>query len=322
MDDGRMSVAEISRRIGSESERTIHYRIGKLIESRVIRISTIVDPRVLGFIVRADVFIKAEPGRIQEVAEKLTELEQVSYVACSLGQYDINITISTRDNSELHSLVANKIVNIPGIEDTTIVLVPKFLKDVQHWFHTEFDTEEIGSPTVRGYPKHSPSITTYKVDHLDQTIVDILIQDGRIPAAEIARQMGYVSARFVRDRIEALVENEVIQICAIVDPQRLGFPVTAVIILDVDARNIVDTANRLAELSETNFVGFSLEKPRLIIQVCAIDNMHLYTFVTEVLPQMPGVTNTVTSILPKVLKDLDQWRIPDSACVDYGVHTS
>jgi len=321
MDDGRMSVAEIARRMDDSTERTTHYRIEKLIESGVIRIGTIVDPRALGFSVRADIFIQVEPGRIQEVAEKLAEFAQVSFVACSLGKYDVIITVSTRDNTELYTLLAEGIANVPGIKDTTTVLVPKFLKDVHHWFHTDVDTDEIGLNLVKGYPARSSQVTNYEVDRVDQAIVDFLIQDGRIPAVKIARQIGYVSARLVRDRIDALVQNKVIQVCAIVDPQKLGFPVIAGVVLDVDKRYIMDTAQRLANLPETNYVGFSLEKPKLSIQVCARDNTHLYMFVTEELPKLPGVTNTVTSVLPKILKDLDDWHIPDSTCVDYSMST-
>ncbi len=321
MDDGRMSVAEIARRMDDSTERTAHYRVEKLIQSGVIRIGTIVDPRSLGFAVRADIFMQVEPGRIQEVAEKLTEFAQVSFVACSLGEYDVVITVSTRDNTELYTFLAEEIVNVPGIKDTTTVLVPKFLKDVHHWFHTELDTEEIGFNLIKGYPDRSSQVTNHKVDRVDQAIVDFLIKDGRIPAVKIARQIGYVSARLVRDRIDTLVQNKVIQMCAIVDSRKLGFPIIAGVVLDVDKRYIMDTAQRLAKLPETNYVGFSLEKPKLSIQVYARDNIHLYTFVTEEIPKLPGVTNTVTSILPKILKDLDEWRIPDSACVDYSVNS-
>jgi len=316
MDDGRMSVAEIARRMDDCTERTTHYRIEKLIESGVIRIGTIVDPRALGFSVRADIFIHVEPGRIQKVAEKLTEFAQVSFVACSLGIYDVIITVSTRDNSELYTFLTEEIANVPGIKDMTTVLVPKFLKDFHHWFHTNVDTDESGLNFVKSYPVRSSKVTNYEVDQVDQAIVDFLIQDGRIPAVKIARQMGYVSARLVRDRIDALVQNNVIQVCAIVNPQKLGFPVIAGVVLDVDKRYIMDTAQGLAKLPETNYVGFSLEKPKLSIQVCTRDNMHLYTFVTEELSKLPGVTKTVTSIQPKKLKDLDDWRIPDSACVE------
>lgn len=316
MEDGRISVAEISRRISNESKRTIHYRIEKLIKSDVIRIGTIVDPRAIGYYVRADIFIQVETGRIQEVAEKLAEFKQVSYVACLLGIYDIIITVSMRDNTELYTFIANEVAKVSGIKETATYLVPMFLKDVHHWFQHGIETEKNYAPASRQYQLQSPQINKYKVDRVDQAIVDLLMKDGRIPAAEIARQLGYISERSVRDRIESLFANKVIQICAIVNPIKLGFLVTANIILDIATGDVLETAQKLAQLDETCYVGFSIGKPSLSIQVYARDTNSLYTFVTETLHQMPGVTNTVTTILPLTLKSLDSWGIPDSACVD------
>ena len=49
------------------------------------------------------------------------------------------------------------------------------------------------------------------------------------------------------------------------------------------------------------------------IQVVGKDTAEIYRFVTEVIGKMPGVRKTTTSIVPIVLKDVYQWRIPRGA---------
>ena len=46
------------------------------------------------------------------------------------------------------------------------------------------------------------------------------------------------------------------------------------------------------------------------IQIVAKDTAEIYQFVTEVVRKVPGVRKTTTSIVPLILKDVYQWRIP------------
>ena len=62
----------------------------------------------------------------------------------------------------------------------------------------------------------------YEIDKTDIKIVNLLLEDGRIPASEIARRIGDISERAVRYRIERMVEEGVIRVSAIVSPQAFG----------------------------------------------------------------------------------------------------
>ena len=134
MEDGRMNAAEIARRIGSNiSERAIRYRIHRMMEEDLIRISAIPNPRVLGLTVVADVFLEVEPGQTTNVARKLTEHDNVSYVACSIGERDISVQILARDNAEIYEITTNFIGCLPGVRKMTTSIVPITMKDVYQW---------------------------------------------------------------------------------------------------------------------------------------------------------------------------------------------
>lgn len=147
-EDGRMSSAEIARRMGDIPARTVNHRIDSLIERGVIEIRAILDPVVLGYPVMADVFIQVEPGRVREVAEKVAEFPQVSYVACATGGMDVSISVRVRSNEELFNFVADAIGNIPGVRHTETYLLPIKLKDLPTWIPDEAEaalTQEIES---------------------------------------------------------------------------------------------------------------------------------------------------------------------------------
>jgi len=133
MEDGRMPCAEIARRIGGVSERSVRYRIERLLEQGIMRVSAIPNPQALGYSVMADVFIEVEPGRIPDVARRLAAYECVSYVACSTGDRDVSIQIVARDNAELYRFVTEVVGHVPGVRKTSTLLVPLILKDVYEW---------------------------------------------------------------------------------------------------------------------------------------------------------------------------------------------
>ena len=133
MQNGRMSAAEIARKVGNISERSVRYRIQKMEDEGLIKISAIVNPKSLGLNVIADVFIEVEPSRILEVARMLIEFDCVSYVACAIGERDISVQVVAKDSNEVYTFVTDTIGKIPGIRKTTTSIVPLVLKDVYEW---------------------------------------------------------------------------------------------------------------------------------------------------------------------------------------------
>jgi len=149
------------------------------------------------------------------------------------------------------------------------------------------------------------------IDKVDEQIVALLMEDGRMPAAVVARRIGgEISERVVRYRIERLVREGVIQISAIVRPRALGRQVVADVWMEVDSDSILDVARRMTEFENVSYVACSIGEQDVSVQVLAHDTAEVYEFVTEVIGKIPGVRKTTTSIVPLVLKDVYQWRIP------------
>jgi Lrp/AsnC family transcriptional regulator, regulator for asnA, asnC and gidA len=143
--DGRMSCADIASGIGDISERSVRYRLQRLIDQKIIGVTAVVDPTQIGFPVIADVFVEAEPGRVTVLAQQIASYENVTYVACSTGEVDISIQLVARNNQELYKFVTDVLGKLPGIRRTTTSIVPLIVKDDSRWripdslFATESD---------------------------------------------------------------------------------------------------------------------------------------------------------------------------------------
>jgi Lrp/AsnC family transcriptional regulator for asnA, asnC and gidA len=133
LEDGRMSASEIARRVQNTSERVVRYRMERMINDGVMQISAIANPDSFGLTIRADVWLEVESDQILEVAKKLTTFENITYVACGIGQNDISIQLVAKDTAEIYYFVMEVVRKIPGVRKTTTSIVPIVLKDVYQW---------------------------------------------------------------------------------------------------------------------------------------------------------------------------------------------
>ncbi len=147
LEDGRISSAEITRRIGHVSERAVRYRIERLVRNGVIRISAIVMPQAVGFPITGDVLVDVAPGKLQDVAAQLVDFPTVSYVAGSVGEGDLSVQVYARDTEELLRFVNEVIGKVPGVTRTKLAMVPWKLKDVYQW-QVPVDAAEEGRTIV------------------------------------------------------------------------------------------------------------------------------------------------------------------------------
>jgi Lrp/AsnC family transcriptional regulator for asnA, asnC and gidA len=153
---------------------------------------------------------------------------------------------------------------------------------------------------------------TFSLDAIDRQIVALLSEDGRISSAEITRRIGHVPERAVRYRIERLVRAGVVKITAIVNPQAVGYRVTGDVIIEVAPGMLQAVAEQLCSLDNISYVAGSVGDGDLSAQVYARDTEDLLRFVDEVIGKVQGVSRTRTVVVPWKLKDIYQWRIPET----------
>lgn len=128
-----MPASEVARRLGDISERAVRYRIDKMVDEGVISISAVAKPQAFGLTTIADIWMEVESDRILEVAKKMAALDNVSYVACGIGESDVSIQIVAKDTAEIYQFVTEVARKTPGVRKTTTSIVPLIIKDVYQW---------------------------------------------------------------------------------------------------------------------------------------------------------------------------------------------
>ncbi len=150
----------------------------------------------------------------------------------------------------------------------------------------------------------------FEPDDFDWQIIKLLNDDGRMPSAEIARILGDVSARTVTNRINALTENGIINIRAVVDPEAVGYGVMADVFVEVEPGLVREVAELAAQFPQSSYVACSTGECDVSISLRVRSIEELFEFVTDKLGKIPGVRRTQSFILPVKIKDLDTWLPP------------
>lgn len=149
-----------------------------------------------------------------------------------------------------------------------------------------------------------------RIDDVDRSIVDLLMGDGRMPCAEIARALGNVSARTVRSRIRRLSEKGIIKVTAVASAKALGYRIVADISIETEPRKVREVAEVAATIESVSYVAVVAGDRDLFVQANAADIEDLQALITEELQAIPGVRSTRTTLLTQILKDIYEWRIP------------
>ncbi|NIA02886.1 MAG: AsnC family transcriptional regulator, partial [Planctomycetia bacterium] len=88
-------------------------------------------------------------------------------------------------------------------------------------------------------------MSLYKLDDLDWKIIRLLMEDGRLSSADIARIIGDTSARTITNRIDILTREGIINIRSIVNPEKIGYCVLADVFIEVEPGSLQDITKEL-----------------------------------------------------------------------------
>ncbi len=126
-DDARMSIVQIAKKI-NVPESTVRSRLTRLTENGILNFVAVTDLFKLGYRLWIMITIQTELTRIDEVAQRLSELPEIYFVAVTTGGYDMIVSASFRSNEEFLEFVSTKLSRIPGIIRTANYSLLKIYK--------------------------------------------------------------------------------------------------------------------------------------------------------------------------------------------------
>lgn len=143
-------------------------------------------------------------------------------------------------------------------------------------------------------------------DTLDRQIISLLQADGRCSNREIARQLDVPEAT-VRYRVRRLTDSGLLRITALVAPEHLGYQLTVVITVQVEAQLVNEVAETLGALHEVMWLVITSGEKDIILTAAFQSQDQLFDFLTDKLAVVPGIIRSETAIGLKVVKRDCQW---------------
>lgn len=147
--NARASYAELSRETGIP-ESTVRRRMDRLIRLGVIEFAMLAEPSKLGYELRAMIGLKVELRRLEEIAETLRGMNEVTFAAFLTGNFDVMVQVVVRSQEALVEFLTQRIAPIEGIRSTETFLMPYIIKPTTSWVLPEIETGESAGEGTNG----------------------------------------------------------------------------------------------------------------------------------------------------------------------------
>ena len=145
-----------------------------------------------------------------------------------------------------------------------------------------------------------------RLDRIDERILEVLAEDGRIPVTELANRVG-LSKTPCQVRMKRLQEEGyILGFRAILDEARLGRPhVSFVQIALSDTRepalqSFAAAIRSIPKIEECHMIAGSFD---YLIKVRSIDMADFRKFIGDVVNELPHVASTSTLVAVEVIKE-------------------
>ncbi len=143
------------------------------------------------------------------------------------------------------------------------------------------------------------------VDAVSLAIIEQLQEDGRRPYAAIGKAVG-LSEAAVRQRVQKLLDQGVMQIVAVTDPLTVGLRRQAMVGINVEG-DLDPVAEALSAMAECEYVVMTAGSFDLMVEIVCEDDDHLLETINKRIRALPGVRSTESFVYLKLKKQTYMW---------------
>jgi Lrp/AsnC family transcriptional regulator for asnA, asnC and gidA len=164
--------------------------------------------------------------------------------------------------------------------------------------HVRFVQAEPGGAVSRSPSPRGP-------DDIDKALITALQRNGRESYAALAKIVG-LSEAAVRQRVQRLLDDGVVQIVGVTDPLVMGFQRWAMvgIVVEGDVRAV---AEQLTAIDEIDYVVLTAGSFDILIEVVCTDDDRLLELLNDRVRAIPQVRSTETFVYLKLAKQTYAW---------------
>jgi len=149
------------------------------------------------------------------------------------------------------------------------------------------------------------TISKESVDATSRAIIEQLQEDGRRAYATIGKAVG-LSEAAVRQRVQKLTDNGVMQIVAVTDPIQVGFARQAMLGISVTG-DVEAVAEKLAEIDEVDYIVVTAGSFDLLCEIVVEDDEKLLQLINRRIRSIEGVIRTESFLYLRLAKQTYNW---------------
>ena len=128
-----------------------------------------------------------------------------------------------------------------------------------------------------------------------------------MPYAAIGKAVG-LSEAAVRQRVQRLLDNGVMQIVAVTDPVQMGFARQAMIGIHAEG-DLDPIAEKLSHMSEVDYVILTAGSFDVMVEVVCESDDHLLELLSKRIRSIPGVRGTESFVYLRLHKQTYSWGV-------------
>lgn len=144
------------------------------------------------------------------------------------------------------------------------------------------------------------------IDDIDTEMIKLLKQNGRMRNTEIANKLN-LSDTAIRKRLKRLIDDEIIQIVAVVNQSKLGYVLEGNIKINADIKKSAHIKEELKKLDRLWYIAHLTGSSDFDVEFNARTQDDLRRLIEEI-NNIEGVLNTETSVRLQLVKNRYDWE--------------
>lgn len=284
------------------SEQTVARRYRRLQRAGVLRVIAAVDPRALGesdWIVR----ITTRAEATLDLGRALCRRDDIAWVSVGAGGSELVCAVRSHNARDRERLLVDRLPRTSAVLDVSpSVVLRRFVGgSASDWVGLQGVLTPEQEAAMNAGLRRPPIDTGLRLEESDYAMLEVLARDGRAGYGTLARAAGSSEGRVTR-RLATLLASGVVYFDVDLAGAALGFPVSAYVWLTVAPAHLDAACHALSRHTEAPFVAAISGRANVVVSVTCRDLDHLYTYTTERIGAIDGVTAVEVSPVLRRLK--------------------
>ncbi|MFJ6756226.1 Lrp/AsnC family transcriptional regulator [Streptomyces sp. NPDC091273] len=310
--DGRASFSRIATVLGVP-ERTVARRYHRLRSALVVRVVGLVDSQRIGML---DWFVRIDctPDAADALTTALALRDDTSWIAPLAGGTRLTCMVRTpAASTDGERPLFDHLLRTQGIRDVEAGCVLRQVAGVGGWAGRTSALEESEQAALLGpapEPPGDPGALGW--GEAEARLAGELARDGRADVVRLAAVTGW-SASTVRRRIAGLRAAGVLHFEVNVDPSCFGFPLEALLWLEVAPAALGEVTQALSRHDAVAFAAVTTGRAAVVAMVLRRDTAALYDYLADELASLPGIGRMETALIQRRAKRAGPLLVPARA---------